>query len=84
MAQSTLLNSRKEAKNRQSKDRLLKKAVDCQNQQEQEQEENDDTCFGRYVGLTLKAMSNNVQKSSLKNKIQNIICETQINLLQQN
>lgn len=82
MAQSTPLKKRKEKS--QSTDLLLQKAIDCLNQPEQEQEENDDACFGRYVGRTLMVMSNNVQKCILKNKIQNLICETQINLLQQN
>ncbi|CAC5393703.1 unnamed protein product [Mytilus coruscus] len=61
---------------------LLQKAIDPLNTPEEE--DSNDAIFGKYVGTSLSAMPENVNKFILKNKIQNLVCETQIlNLNQQ-
>lgn len=57
-------------------DLLLQKAIDTLNIPEEE--DSNDAIFGKYVGTSLSAMPENVNKFILKNKIQNLVCETQI------
>ena len=72
------LRSKKKKENKKSSDVLLQKAIESLEQSTAESEESDDYCFGRYIGKYLSAMLDNMNKCILKNKIQNLISETQI------
>ncbi|CAG2238693.1 unnamed protein product [Mytilus edulis] len=79
---STTAKKRKQMSKDNKSDLLLQKAIDTLNIPEEE--DSNDAIFGKYVGTSLSAMPENVNKFILKNKIQNLVCETQIlNLNQQ-
>ncbi|CAC5364842.1 unnamed protein product [Mytilus coruscus] len=79
---TTTAKKRKQMSIVNKSDLLLQKAIDTLNTPEEE--DSNDAIFGKYVGISLSAMPENVNKFILKNKIQNLVCETQIlNLNQQ-
>ncbi|VDI68813.1 Hypothetical predicted protein [Mytilus galloprovincialis] len=73
---STTAKKRKQMSKDNKSDLLLQKAIDTLNIPEEE--DSSDAIFGNYVGTSLSAMPENVNKFILKNKIQNLVCETQI------
>ncbi|CAC5382457.1 unnamed protein product [Mytilus coruscus] len=78
---TTTAKKRKQTSKDNKSDMLLQKAIDTLNTPEEE--DSNDAIFGKYVGTSLSAMPENVNKFILKNKIQNLVCETQILKLNQ-
>lgn len=64
---STTAKKRKQMSKDNKSDLLLQKAIDTLNIPEEE--DSNDAIFGKYVGTSLSAMPENVNKFILKNKI---------------
>lgn len=66
-------------KNTNQADILLNKAIESLSKEEDDEDDNNpDAIFGKYIGKSISEIKDNVIKCTVKNRIQNIIFEGQM------